>query len=176
MLICNIKKNVVNKTSLPKEDYNKEITSNLKLLADFDKLTSSRLLKINYKSPVKSISSIKKSKPLVSYVININISKSNTVISVTDKNGNLKGYYTSGIFGFKGSQKTKKYTLITLLKNFIYNFNFLNNKSVIINFKGITRDQKLFIKKLKEKVTIALINYNNLLPHNGCRPRKMRRK
>ena len=118
---------------------------------------------------------IRNNKPLISYVININVSNSNTVISINGKNGELKGYLTAGTLGFKGSQKTKKYTLISILKNFSYKFNFLNNKSVLINFKGITKDQKLFIKKLKEKVSIKAIIYTNLLPHNGCRPKKIKK-
>ena len=136
------------------------------------------LIKINFKNVdrLESASKPIKIKPLVSYIININLSTSNTIISVTDKKGNLKGYYTSGTLGFRGSQKTKKYTLITLLKNFLYNFNYINNKSVVVNFKGIVKDQKLFIKKLKEKVSIKAIIYNNSLPHNGCRPKKIRRK
>ena len=136
------------------------------------------LIKVDFKDANKSefLSKNVKVKPLVSYIININLSTSNTIISITDKQGNLKGYYTSGTLGFKGSQKTKKYTLITILKNFLYNFNYINNKSVIINFKGVIKDQKLFIKKLKEKVSIKAITYKNSLPHNGCRPKKIRRK
>ena len=113
---------------------------------------------------------------LIVYIINITLSTSNIIISITDKNGNLKDYYTSGKLGFLGSQKTKKYTLLTILKKFLYNYNYINNKSVLINFKGISKNQKLIIKKLKEKVSIKMIKYNNLLPHNGCRPRKKKRK
>ena len=113
---------------------------------------------------------------LIVYVINITLSESNILISITDKNGNLLDYCTSGELGFLGSQKTKKYTLITMLKKFLYNYNYINNKSVLINFKGISKNQKLIIKKLKEKVSIKMIRYNNLLPHNGCRPKKKRRK
>jgi len=144
------------------------------------KLQNNNILKINFKYINDSISNLSnadtKIKPLISYIINVNLSKSNTIISILDKGGNLKGYYTSGILGFKGSQKTKKYTIITMLKNFLYNFNFINNKSVLVNFKGVTKDQNLFIKKLKEKVSIKAINYDNLLPHNGCRPKKIKRK
>jgi len=114
-------------------------------------------------------------KPLISYIINVNASNSNTTITITEKNGGLKGYFTAGVLGFKGSQKTKKYTLITILKQFSYKFNFLNNKTVLLKFKGITKDQKLFVRKLKEKVSIKSIHYNNLLPHNGCRPKKLKR-
>lgn len=132
------------------------------------------LFDINYVKLTKDNTS-SEDKPLISYIININVSNSNIAMSINDKNGKLKGYFTAGTLGFKGSQKTKKYTLITILKNFNYKFNFLNNKSVLVNFKGVTKDQKLFIKKLKEKVSIKAINYTNLLPHNGCRPRKIKK-
>ena len=132
------------------------------------------LFNINYVKLTKDNTS-SEDKPLISYIININVSNSNIAMSINDKNGKLKGYFTAGTLGFKGSQKTKKYTLITILKNFNYKFNFLNNKSVLVNFKGVTKDQKLFIKKLKEKVSIKAINYTNLLPHNGCRPRKIKK-
>ena len=41
------------------------------------------------------------------------------------------------------------------------------------NFEQIS---SAVIKKLKEKLFIKAIIYNNLLPHNGCRPKKIRRK
>ena len=135
---------------------------------------ASFFFQIEYAEKFK-LSSIKNNKPLISYIININVSNSNIIISINDKKGKLKGYLTAGTLGFKGSQKTKKYTLISMLKNFNYKFNFLNDKSVLINFKGITKDQKLFIKKLKEKVSIKAIIYTNLLPHNGCRPKKIKK-
>ena len=174
MLINTLNKSINHTPSGRGTSYEK-ITTDIILLTNIVKSSGYKLLRVGYKS-IKPDENTRKTKPLISYIININISNSNTIISIVDKNGEMKGYYTSGTLGFKGSQKTKKYTIITLLKNFIYNFNFLNNKSVLINFKGITKDQKLFVKKLKEKVSIRAINYNNLLPHNGCRPKKIRRK
>ena len=180
----NPKRKIMLVNSIPK--YNNNLNSTEKPTLTYIDITefinlkkNIKSLKIYYNTKLNSTINYNKSeknKPLISYIININISKSNTIISVVNKKGDLKGYYTAGTLGFKGSQKVKKYTIITILKNFLYNFNFINNKSVLINFKGITRDQNLFIKKLKEKVSIKAIHYNNLIPHNGCRPKKLRRK
>jgi len=153
----------------------------LKHISNFKELTTNPTLKssnfeLEYIKNIQYTISNLNVKPLTTYILNIHVSNSNIILSVTDKNGNLISYYTAGKLGFKGSQKTKKYTLITILKNFIYNLNYLNNTTVIVKFKGITRNQNLIVKKLKEKLFIKAIIYNNLLPHNGCRPKKIRRK
>ena len=153
----------------------------LKQIFNSNELTTKNALKPNhfeleYKKNTQYTLINSNIKPLTSYILNIHVSHSNIILSVTDKNGNVISYYTAGKLGFKGSQKTKKYTLITILKNFIYNLNYLNSTTIIVKFKGISRDQNLIIKKLKEKLFIKAIVYNNLLPHNGCRPKKIRRK
>ena len=133
MLINSIPKynnnlNSTEKTTLTPRDINEFI--NLK--------KDMKSLDIYYNTKLDSRISYNKSeknKPLISYIININISKSNTIISIVNKKGDLKGYYTAGTLGFKGSQKVKKYTIITILKNFLYNFNFINNKSVLIIYE-----------------------------------------
>ena len=114
-------------------------------------------------------------KPLVSNIITINLSKKNAIITINDNEGNIQYYFSSGMFGYVGTHRTKKYTIIMLLKTILSKISNIYKKAVIINFKGIRKDQKLFVKKIKEKMLIELIQYNNLIPHNGCRPRKIRR-
>ena len=78
--------------------------------------------------------------------------------------------------GFKGSQKTKKFALISILKLIVRTFHLYTRKSVSVQFKGLKRYQRLIIKKLKEKFFINSVKHIYLHPHNGCRPRKIRRK
>lgn len=113
---------------------------------------------------------------LITYILTIHMSKSNIVLNVKNKEGEVLIYNTSGKLGFRGSQKTKKFSLISMLKNLLYKFNFLKNKSIVLRFKGFKYNQKLIIKKIKEKFDIKSIIYDNLIPHNGCRPKKLRRK
>lgn len=109
---------------------------------------------------------------LTSYIIIINISRRNSSIVITDRTGKIKSYCTSNTLGFS---RTQKYTIIAMLKKVIYNYNFLNDKTSIIVFKGLRRYHKLIISRLKKKLHIKAIIYNNSLPHNGCRPKKIRR-
>ena len=109
---------------------------------------------------------------LTSYIVIINISRRNSSIIITDRTGKIKSYCTSNNLGFS---RTQKYTIVAMLKKVIYNYNFLNNKTSIIVFKGLRRYHKLIISRLKKKLHIKAIIYNNSLPHNGCRPKKIRR-
>ena len=110
--------------------------------------------------------------PLTSYIIHINLSNSTSSIVITNRVGDIKAYCTSGLLGFS---KTQKYTIISLLKKVVYSYNFLNNTTSIVIFKGLKRYNRLIIARLKKKLHIKAIIYDNLLPHNGCRPKKIRR-
>ena len=83
---------------------------------------------------------------------------------------------TTGKLGFKGKHKNKKFSMLSLLKNIYYNYNFLKNQPIILKLKGFKYYNKLIIKKLKEKFFIKLLIYDKSTPHNGCRPKKKRRK
>ena len=113
---------------------------------------------------------------VISYIITVRTTKSNIILNVTDKKGNILIHNTSGKAGFKGNQKNKKFPIVAMLKNIIYGNEFLYGKPAILKFEGFKRYQKFIVGKLKEKFVIKCIVYDNLIPHNGCRPRKMKRK
>ena len=95
------------------------------------------IIDLLYKNEIININEIKDKllKPLVSYIMNINLYKSNIIVSINDNKGNIKYYFTSGMFGYKGSHKTKKYTLITILKTILGKIYCIYKKSIIINYK-----------------------------------------
>ncbi|MBC8298084.1 MAG: 30S ribosomal protein S11 [Pelagibacterales bacterium] len=113
---------------------------------------------------------------LLSNIINIKITNTNIIFALSNNKNKIIKKLSSGDLGFKGSQKTKKFALISILKTFVRTLNLYNNKPVSIHFKGIKRYQKLVIKKLKEKFFIYAVKHNNINPHNGCRPKKIKRK
>ena len=112
------------------------------------------------------------SSALISYIIIVNVSKRNSSILITDRTGKKKSFYTSNNLGFT---KTQKHTMIAMLRKMVYNYKYLNNKNSIVIFKGLRRYHKLIIAKLKKKLNVKAIIYNKSLPHNGCRPKKIRR-
>ena len=114
---------------------------------------------------------------LISFIINIRFSGTNTLINVTDIKGNTKVSFSSGIIGLKGKQKRFQPTaIINILKILFIKAKFLNDKPVAIHFRNVQLYyESLIINMLKNKVFIRSIRSYNLYPHNGCRPKKLKR-
>ena len=113
---------------------------------------------------------------LVTYIISLHITRKNIRFNVKTPKGLILINVSSGSLGFKGSQKNKKISLLSMLKMINYNYNFLNNQPVLLQLKGFKYYNKLIIKKLKSKFEIKLLYINKSTPHNGCRPRKIKRR
>jgi ribosomal protein S11 len=118
------------------------------------------------------------------YIINISILKKNTTIQVMNTKGQLKLFCSaSSSLKLSGKQKVMQpKVLITLLKHFLNralflkNKNYNENKLIALHTKYLSRKfLKLVVRRLKKQVTIKTINYSNFFPHNGCRPKKLRR-
>nr|YP_010241695.1 ribosomal protein S11 [Rhizosolenia setigera]QTI82383.1 ribosomal protein S11 [Rhizosolenia setigera]WAQ69946.1 ribosomal protein S11 [Rhizosolenia setigera]WAQ69982.1 ribosomal protein S11 [Rhizosolenia setigera]WAQ70018.1 ribosomal protein S11 [Rhizosolenia setigera]WAQ70054.1 ribosomal protein S11 [Rhizosolenia setigera] len=117
----------------------------------------------------------KKEKKLIEYKIIIHLANKNVIFIITDKNSKIINYITSGLLGYKGFQKRSKDAVIILLKKIFFFFNYINNKNTSIYIKGLKYNRKLIIKKLKKKFIVKSLIYNDILPHNGCRPKKKKR-
>jgi len=114
---------------------------------------------------------------IIVYVININLTRTNTLITITDIKGNVKLFYSAGQVNLKGKQKTKQPTaLINILKSLTVKAKFLRKNPVALHFKNTMPHYESFIiKMLKSRFFIKTIRNYNLQPHNGCRPKKLKR-
>ena len=114
---------------------------------------------------------------LVSYIVHINLTSTNTLVSVTDIKGNVKLFYSSGQVNLKGKQKTKQpAALINILKRLLLKAKFMQNEPLAIHFKNTRSHYEAFIvRMLKTKFFIKTIRSYNMQPHNGCRPKKIKR-
>lgn len=114
---------------------------------------------------------------IVRYVINIISFPSNTIVNVTDVNGKVLVNVSEGLINLaKDAKQSKPIQVVKLLKNLLVKANFIKNKAISINFKNVKRYQEsFFINSLKNKVFIKSIQSNRLIPHNGCRPKKVRK-
>jgi len=114
---------------------------------------------------------------LISYVLIINMSLTNTVINLTDTTGKLLITLSAGNLNLKGKQKRKQPSvLIMLLKELLIKTQFVKNKTIAVHFKNTKEyHESLVISMLSEKFFIQFIKSYNLLPHNGCRPKKLKR-
>lgn len=115
-------------------------------------------------------------KNLITHIIHVNLLNSNIIVNITDLNGIPIIYCSSGIVNFSGSQKTKHLALQSIINKITYKSKNLNHNKFAIHFKGIKKDRKKIYKKLKKKFEIKTLKVFNLSPHNGCRPRKIKKK
>ena len=112
----------------------------------------------------------------IHYIFIINLNYSNLFINIIN-NFNQQIYSVSlGDAKFKSLDKiTKKYILLKVFKN-IKN-KIINQKNIIIHLNSNNYIyNKLIINFCKNFYYIQLIKFFNNLPHNGCRPKKKRRK
>ena len=100
----------------------------------------------------------------------------NTLISITDKQGNVVVWGSTGLVGFKGARKSTPFAATTTIETVIKKAKEkgLTTVKVFIKGPGPGRDAVLgVIRSSGLKVTqIADISP---IPHNGCRPKKRRK-
>lgn len=114
---------------------------------------------------------------MVSYIINIILTPANTVVNITDINGNVIISISAGLIKLTKFQKKSQPTaLLNIFKILLAKSKFLQNKAVALHFKNVKRFHELFfITALKNKIFIKSFQSYNLAPHNGCRPKKIKR-
>lgn len=126
---------------------------------------------------VLTISETKVKENVISYIININLSPTNTIVSVTDIKGNPKISLSAGLIKLtKRQKKTQPMALINIFKVLLLKARFLKDYPTALHFKNTkSYYESLIIKVLKDKLYIKSIQSYNLSPHNGCRPKKIKR-
>ena len=114
---------------------------------------------------------------LISYVINIHLSPTNTFVNVNTIKGYPKSFFSAGMFNFQKKQKTKQpKAVITILRALLSKFKNYKAIPVALHFNNLFSNQQSYIlKRLKQKVFIKLIKSYNNASHNGCRLKKKKR-
>ncbi len=118
----------------------------------------------------------KKKKIVVNGVVHVNASFNNTIISITDLQGNLLCWSSAGKHGFKGSRKATPYAAQVATQSAIdaAKEHGLQNVSVMIMGPGVGREASLRALQASG-ITLSSIIDKTYHPHNGCRPAKRRR-
>ena len=100
----------------------------------------------------------------------------NTIITITDVNGNTVAWASSGAMGFKGSRKNTPYAAQTAAEAAAKGAMENGMKTVEVFVKGPGNGREAAIRALQTTgLNITLIKDVTPIPHNGCRPPKRRR-
>lgn len=109
-------------------------------------------------------------------IAHIKATFNNTLVSISDSNGNVLCARSAGSSGFKGSRKGTPYGA-QLASEAVAKFakeNFdMRRIAVLVKGPGAGRDSA--IRGLRSALEIYRLTDCTPLPHNGCRPRKKRR-
>jgi small subunit ribosomal protein S11 len=100
----------------------------------------------------------------------------NTIISITDPQGNVISWRSAGQVGFKGSRKSTPFAAQMAAEACAKAAQEHGLRRVAVFVKGPGSGRETAIRSLQAAgLEIASIQDRTPVPHNGCRPRKRRR-
>ncbi len=119
----------------------------------------------------------KKTKKIVTNVdVHVKSTYNNTLISITDKEGNVLASSSPGAIGFKGSKKSTPYAATKAAENAIEKAKIFGVVEGTVMVKGTGAGRNAAIKGLRAGgLRIRSLMDISPIPHGGCSPRKRAR-
>ncbi len=109
-------------------------------------------------------------------VAHVHASFNNTIITITDRQGNTLGWATSGGSGFRGSRKSTPFAAQVAADRAGEMVKEYGVKNLDVNVKGPGPGRESAVRALNNAgFKITAISDVTPIPHNGCRPPKKRR-
>ena len=100
----------------------------------------------------------------------------NTIVTITDKRGNVIGWSTAGKMGFRGSRKSTAYAAQVVSQDACRQAMAHGLKEADVRVKGPGSGRESAVRAV-QGIGIEVKNISDVtpIPHNGCRPKKARR-
>src|SRR6516165_4647493 len=115
-------------------------------------------------------------KNIASGVAHVNASFNNTMITITDVQGNTIAWSSAGTMGFKGSRKSTPYAAQVAAEDAAKKAQEHGMRTLEVEVAGPGSGRESALRSLQAAgFTITSIRDVTPIPHNGCRPRKRRR-
>ena len=118
----------------------------------------------------------KERKNITNGVVHVNSSFNNTMVTITDVQGNTISWSSSGLMGFKGSRKSTPYAAQLAAEDAVKVAHEAGLRKVKVYVKGPGNGRESAIRSIHNAgVEVTEIFDVTPMPHNGCRPPKRRR-
>ncbi|HXW22676.1 MAG TPA: 30S ribosomal protein S11 [Rhodomicrobium sp.] len=115
-------------------------------------------------------------KNIASGVAHVNASFNNTMITITDAQGNAISWSSSGAMGFKGSRKSTPYAAQVAAEDAGRKAQEHGMRTIEVEVSGPGSGRESALRALQAcGFQVTSIRDVTPIPHNGCRPRKRRR-
>lgn len=100
----------------------------------------------------------------------------NTIVAITDQNGNTLAIGSSGQLGFKGPKKSTPFAASVVIRDVVNKVKEYGLQYVAVYVKGVGSGRESAIRALNANgLNILSIKDITPIPHNGCRKKKPRR-
>lgn len=128
------------------------------------------------KTPSKTAPRKKAKRTVVDGIAHVHASFNNTIITITDRQGNTLSWATSGGSGFRGSRKSTPFAAQVAAERAGQAAQEYGLKSLDVMVKGPGPGRESAVRALNNSgFKINNITDVTPIPHNGCRPPKKRR-
>ncbi len=109
-------------------------------------------------------------------VVHIQATFNNTIITITDLNGNSLSWASSGGTGFKGTKKGTPYAAQLACEKAVEAAKYHGLMAVHVRVKGPGPGRESAVRTISASgLKVKTLRDVTPIPHNGCRPRKKRR-
>ena len=109
-------------------------------------------------------------------VAHIHSTFNNTIVTITDEQGNAIAWSSAGALGFKGAKKSTPFAAQTVAETAVQKAVSYGLREVHVFVKGPGMGRENAIRSLGAMgLKVKSISDVTPIPHNGCRPRKTRR-
>ncbi|HAT09381.1 MAG TPA: 30S ribosomal protein S11 [Planctomycetes bacterium] len=109
-------------------------------------------------------------------IVHVNATFNNTIIAITDANGDVAAWESAGSIGYKGSRKSTPFAAQLAMERCAEKAAKLGLKEAEVRVRGPGAGRESAIRALiNSGIGVKSITDVTPLPHNGCRPRKKRR-
>lgn len=100
----------------------------------------------------------------------------NTIVTLTDTDGNVLSWSSAGHCGFRGPKKATPYAASVIVKSAIEKIPDVGLKDVHVFVKGVGQGRESAVRAFNANgVNVLSIKDITPIPHNGCRPPRPRR-
>ena len=115
-------------------------------------------------------------KNVVRGIVHVKATFNNTIITVTDVNGETLCWDSAGTVGFKGARKATPFAATRAAEKCAVKAKRMGMREIEVHVKGPGSGRESAVTALQNNgLNISAVEDHTPIPHNGCRPRKKRR-
>ena len=109
-------------------------------------------------------------------IAHVKASFNNTMITITDLNGETLAWQSAGTVGFKGSRKSTPFAATRAAEEVASAAKRFGVQEIEVRVKGAGSGRESAVTALHNSgLRVTAVEDRTAIPHNGCRPRKKRR-